>query len=66
MGDSVGRWEGDVLVVDTTNFTVKTQFEGSGEHLHVVERFSRLPNGNLLYQFTVDDPTTWDRAWSGE
>jgi hypothetical protein len=66
MGDSIGRWEGDVLVVDTTNFTVKTQFEGSGEHLHVVERFSRLPDGNLLYQFTVDDPTTWDRAWSGE
>ncbi|HEX7795305.1 MAG TPA: hypothetical protein VF456_13175 [Vicinamibacterales bacterium] len=66
MGDSVGHWEGDVLVVDTTNFTVKTQFEGSGEHLHVVERFSRLPDGNLLYQFTVDDPTTWDRAWSGE
>jgi hypothetical protein len=66
MGDSIGRWEGDVLVVDTTNFTGKTQFEGSGEHLHVVERFSRLPDGNLLYQFTVDDPTTWDRAWSGE
>jgi hypothetical protein len=66
MGDSVGRWEGDVLVVDTTNFTDKTQFEGSGEYLHVVERFSRLPDGNLLYQFTVDDPTTWDRAWSGE
>jgi hypothetical protein len=66
MGDSIGRWEGDVLVVDTTNFTVKTQFEGSGEHLHVVERFARLPDGNLLYQFTVDDPTTWDRAWSGE
>jgi hypothetical protein len=66
LGDSVGHWEGDVLVVDTTNFTAKTQFEGSGEHLHVVERFSRLPDGNLLYQFTVDDPTTWDRAWSGE
>ena len=66
LGDSVGHWEGDVLVVDTTNFTNKTQFEGSGEHLHVVERFSRLPDGNLLYQFTVDDPTTWDRAWGGE
>src|SRR5262245_48543755 len=66
LGDSVGHWEGDVLVVDTTNFTNKTQFEGSGENLHVVERFSRLPDGNLLYQFTVNDPTTWDRAWSGE
>jgi len=66
LGDSVGRWEGDVLVVDTTNFTDKTQFEGSGERLHVVERFSKSPDGSLLYQFTVDDPTTWDRAWSGE
>ena len=66
LGDSVGHWEGDVLVVDTTNFTDKTQFEGSGERLHVVERFSKSPDGNLLYQFTVDDPTTWDRAWSGE
>src|SRR5215510_12694137 len=51
LGDSVGHWEGDVLVVDTTNFTDKTQFEGSGEHLHVVERFSRLSDGSLLYQF---------------
>jgi hypothetical protein len=66
MGDSVGHWEGDVLVVDTTNFTNKTQFEGSAENLHVVERFSRLGDGNLLYQFTVEDPTTWDRPWTGE
>jgi hypothetical protein len=66
MGDSVGHWEGDVLVVDTTNFTNKTQFQGSAENLHVVERFSRLADGNLLYQFTVEDPSTWDRAWSGE
>jgi hypothetical protein len=66
MGDSVGHWEGDVLVVDTTNFTNKTQFQGSAENLHVVERFSRLADGNLLYQFTVQDPSTWDRPWSGE
>jgi len=66
MGDSVGRWEGDTLVVDTTNFTAKTQFHGSTENLHVVERFTRLDENTLLYRFTVDDPTTWDRSWSGE
>jgi hypothetical protein len=66
MGDSIGKWEGDTLVIDTTNFTTKTQFRGSAEELHVVERISRMPDGNLLYRFTVDDPTTWDRAWTGE
>jgi hypothetical protein len=66
MGDSIGRWEGDTLVIDTTNFTSKTQFRGSSENLHVVERISRMADGNLLYRFTVDDPTTWDRSWTGE
>jgi hypothetical protein len=66
MGDSVGRWEGDTLVVDTTNFTSKTRFQGSGENLHVVERFTRVDPKTLLYRFTVDDPDTWDRAWTGE
>jgi hypothetical protein len=66
MGDSVGHWEGNTLVVDTTNFTDKTQFEGSGEALHVIERFTKLGNGSLLYRFTVEDPTTWDRPWTGE
>jgi hypothetical protein len=66
MGDSVGHWEGDTLVVDTTNFTNKTQFRGSGENLHVVERFTRVDPKTLLYRFTVDDPSTWDRAWTGE
>ena len=66
MGDSIGRWEGDTLVVDTTNFTGKTQFRGSGENLHVVERFTRTGPGTLLYRFTVEDPTTWDTAWTGE
>jgi hypothetical protein len=66
MGDSVGHWEGDTLVVDTTNFTSKTQFRGSGEDLHVVERFTRTDAETLLYRFTVDDPTTWDRSWTGE
>ena len=66
MGDSVGRWEGDTLVVDTTNFTDKTRFRGSSDQLHVVERFSRLDDRTLLYRFTVDDPTTWTRPWTGE
>ena len=66
MGDSVGHWEGDTLVVDTTNFTAKTQFRGSGENLHVVERFTRVDPKTILYRFTVEDPTTWDRAWTGE
>ena len=66
LGDSVGRWEGDTLVVDTTNFTDKTRFRGSSEQLHIVERFTRLDAKTLRYQFTVDDPTTWDRTWTGE
>jgi hypothetical protein len=66
MGDSVGHWEGDTLVVDTTNFTNKTRFRGSTENLHVVERFSRLDDHTLLYRFTVEDPTTWATPWTGE
>jgi hypothetical protein len=66
MGDSVGRWEGETLVVETTNFTNKTQFRGSGENLKVIERFTRTEDGNLLYRFTVEDPATWDRPWTGE
>jgi hypothetical protein len=66
MGDSVGHWEGDTLVVDTTNFTDKTRFRGSSENLHVVERFTRADGKNLLYRFTIEDPDTWDRPWTGE
>jgi len=66
MGDSVGHWEGDTLVVDTTNFTDKTRFRGSSDSLHVVERFSRVDGGNLLYRFTVEDPKTWTKPWTGE
>jgi hypothetical protein len=66
MGDSVGHWEGDTLVVDTTNFTDKTRFRGSTENLHVIERFARTSDRTLLYRFTVEDPATWDRPWTGE
>ena len=66
MGDSVGHWDGDTLVIDTTNFTDKTQFRGASDQLHVVERLSRMNDKALLYHFTVEDPATWDRPWSGE
>jgi hypothetical protein len=66
LGDSVGHWDGDTLVVDTTNFTDKTRFRGSTDNLHVVERFSRMDARTLRYQFTIDDPATWTRTWTGE
>jgi len=66
MGDSVGHWEGDTLVVDTTNFTGKTRFAGSTENLHVIERFTRVDDTTLHYRFTMEDPDTWDRPWTGE
>lgn len=66
MGDSVGHWDGDTLVIDTTNFTDKTRFRGSTENLHVIERLTRIDANTLLYRFTVEDPKTWDRAWTGE
>ena len=66
MGDSVGHWDGDTLVIDTTNFNDKTRFHGATENLHIVERLRRLDANTLLYRFTVDDPQTWDRPWSGE
>ena len=66
LGDSIGHWEDDTLVVETTNFTDKTRFRGSGPDLTVTERFTRLDDETLLYQFTVEDPSTWTRPWSGE
>jgi hypothetical protein len=66
MGDSIGWWEGDTLVVDTTNFTAKTQFNGSSDQLHVTERIRRADANTLVYRFTIEDPATWDRAWTGE
>ncbi len=67
LGDSIGWWEGDTLVVDTTNFHPLTRpARGGTENAHVVERFSRLADGNLLYSFTVEDPTVWTKPWSGE
>ena len=66
MGDSIGRWEGDTLVVDTTNFTDKTHFRGSDRNLHVVERFTRTGPDSIQYRFTIDDLTAFTRPWAGE
>jgi hypothetical protein len=66
MGDSIARWEGDTLVVETTNFNDKTRFRGSSVDMKVTERFSRLPDNTLLYRFTIEDPTTWPKPWTAE
>jgi hypothetical protein len=63
-GDSRGRWEGATLVVDTTNFTDKTNFRGASEKLHLIERFTRVDADTLLYEFTVDDPSSFVKPWS--
>ena len=65
-GDSRGRWEGETLVVDTTNFTDKSVFQGSTSAWHVVERFTRVSVDRINDQFTGDDPNTWTRPWSAE
>ena len=65
-GDSVGHWEGDTLVVDTTNFTNRTPFRGSSEKLHLIERFTRTADNVMTYQFTVEDPATWAKPWTAE
>ena len=62
----MGHWEGNTLVVDTTNFTDRTAFRGSSENLHVTERLTRTNDDTVLYQFTVSDPSTWEKSWSGE
>ncbi|HUP25428.1 MAG TPA: hypothetical protein VNB06_21125 [Thermoanaerobaculia bacterium] len=66
LGDSIGWWEGDTLVVQTKNFREDTGLYGGDENLHLIERFTRQPDGNLLYNFTVTDPTAWTAPWSGE
>jgi hypothetical protein len=65
MGDSVGHWQGDTLVVDTTNFTDKTRFRQSGDGLHVVERFTPESANAIRYDFDVEDASTYTQRWSG-
>ena len=63
-GDSRGHWEGNTLVVDVTNFTPKTDYQGSRENLHLVERFTRIGRDDLEYVVTMDDSTTWEKPWT--
>ena len=65
-GDSRGHWEGDTLVVETTNLSNKNPFRGSSENLKLTERFRRQDVDTLIYQFTVEDPATWDKPWTVE
>jgi len=65
-GDSIGHWEGDTLVVETTNIPQRQNFMGSWEKLKVTERFTRTAKDRLRYSFTVEDPATWDKPWGGE
>ena len=64
MGDSRGRWDGNTLIVTTTNFTDKTIFRGSSANLKIVERFTRVDPDTLDYQFSIDDPESFTRSWT--
>ena len=66
LGDSIGWWEGDTLVVDTTNFRTEPAFRGGSENTHVVERFAVQHDGSVIYNFTVEDDTVWTAPWTGE
>jgi hypothetical protein len=66
MGDSIGWWEGDTLVVETTHIPQAQQFMGSWKDLKVVERFTRVGKDRLHYAFQVEDPSVWDKPWGGE
>src|SRR5438034_165282 len=66
MGDARGHWEGDTLVVETTNFNGKNPLRGSSENMRVMERFTRVDADTILYKFTVEDESTWTRTWSAE
>jgi hypothetical protein len=65
-GDSRGRWDGETLVVDTTNFSAKSNFMGAGAGLHLIERFTRVSPDTITYRMTLDDPATWTRPWTAE
>ena len=66
MGDSRGHWQGDTLIVETTNLTDNTGFRGSGSNLRILERFTRVADDTILYSFTAEDPSTWTKPWSAE
>jgi hypothetical protein len=64
VGDSRGHWEGDTLVLETTNFLGETAFQNSSATLKLTEKFTRVDKDTLLYEFTVNDPTTWTKPWT--
>jgi hypothetical protein len=66
MGSSRGYWDGDTLIVETTNFNGRNPFRGSSEDMRLVERFQRIDEDTIIYRFTVDDPATWTSPWSAE
>ena len=66
IGVSRGRWEGDTLVVETTNFNGRNPFRGSSENMRVIERFTRVSADGILYRFTIDDPSNWTSSWTAE
>jgi cell division septation protein DedD len=66
MGSNRAHWEGNTLVVESSNFTDKTAFRGASENMRLTERFTRIDEDTIRYQFTVDDPSTWTRPWSAE
>ncbi len=63
-GDPRGHWEGDTLVIDSTNFSPNSHFRGTAENLHLIERFTRIDKETVAYEFTVDDPTTYTKTWT--
>ncbi|HEY2751983.1 hypothetical protein [Phenylobacterium sp.] len=66
MGDSIGHWDGDTLVVETTNIPQAQAYRGSWQNLKVTERFTRVGKNHVLYQYTLEDPTMWEKPWGGE
>jgi hypothetical protein len=66
MGDSIGRWEGDTLIVETTNFTEKEPFQGATENRKITERFTRVAPDAIHYRVTIDDPAAFTKSWSAE
>jgi hypothetical protein len=66
VGESRGRWDGDTLVVETSNFYENTSLRGSSPTMRLTERFKRVDADNLLYEFTVDDPLTWTKPWTAQ
>ncbi len=66
LGDPQGRWEGDTLVIETTNFNGLASYRGSSSDMTLIERYTRIGPSSLQYSFTVDDPTVWTRPWTGQ